>query len=167
MNPQTFISTALRRAVGLFKWWEIKCNESNHISDSQDELVNWTIKCSTCSWCSRLFGRVQCMQLRASAGSQPHPWYCWASWGQSKLTRKPSQMGRPRKGLCYLLLDPWAVIVSSVKWGSWYPIILRPGEVCLISDGSFQLSGVCVEGGGKGKWYEKLVTCWLGLVTVI
>ena len=32
------ISTAMKRALGLFKWWEIKCNESNHISDSQDEL---------------------------------------------------------------------------------------------------------------------------------
>lgn len=39
-SPRTFISTPMRKALRLFKEWKIKCNESNHISDSQDGLEN-------------------------------------------------------------------------------------------------------------------------------
>lgn len=34
------------RVLGLLRWWEIKCNESNRISDSQDELEHENVECS-------------------------------------------------------------------------------------------------------------------------
>lgn len=33
--------------MGLLRWWEIKCNESNRISDSQDELERETVACKS------------------------------------------------------------------------------------------------------------------------
>lgn len=91
---QTFIFITMRGALGLFKWWEIKCSESNRISDSQDKLETLTIKCSN------LVMSHICLEEKKECCSEPLE-------DLNPILLLPTCMN-----LSYLL-DHWAVMASS------------------------------------------------------